>query len=350
MPKEKALTKNSSESKKSGEKITRSGKSARKAAAPPSGKLRRADKVAPPSPRKEPTKPLFDAASRLAKQLDIGAVFVYAQNLTTNPEFLQVFPNETTPILVVKNDEEEEACRGFAKNVIRVPDVNLSRMDQVKLAVVIGLTEGVLGVGDRILCLVGRVDRAIADTLVLLDVGEEFETMNMHGQLVGTQEIDSKVFEATLTMALEMANEGREGYPIGTIFVIGDIQEVLRYSRQMIINPFQGHPESKRNIMDPKLRETVKGFSSLDGALVIRKDGVLVAAGRHLNAAYDGDALPPGLGARHAAAAAITAVTQALALTISASTGTVTIFREGKVIMTLERFRPAPSLTDAPLD
>ena len=349
MRRDKVLAKNPSESKKAGEKSARSGKGARKAAAAPSGKSRRTDKGTPPSPRKETTKPLFDAASRLAKQLDIEVVFVYAQNLTSTPELLQVFPNGTTPILVVKNDEEEESCRRFTKKVIRVPDVNLSRMDQVKLAVVIGLTEGVLDVGDRILCLVGRVNRTIADTLVLLDVGEEFETMNLHGRLASTEEIDSKVFEATLTMALELANEGREGHPIGTIFVIGDNPEVLRYSRQMIINPFLGHPESERNIMDPKLRETVKGFSSLDGALVIRKDGVLVAAGRHLNAAYDGDALPPGLGARHAAAAAITAVTQALALTISASTGTVTIFREGKVIMTLERFRPAPSLTDAPL-
>ncbi len=101
--------------------------------------------------------------------------------------------------------------------------------------------------------------------------------------------------------------------------------------------------------MTPELREPVKGFYSLDGALVLRKEGVLVATGRHLHASYDGDALPPGLRARRAAAAAITAVTRALALTISASTGTVTIFREGKVIMTLERFRAAPSLTDAPL-
>jgi DNA integrity scanning protein DisA with diadenylate cyclase activity len=67
-----------------------------------------------------------------------------------------------------------------------------------------------------------------------------------------------------------------------------------------------------------------------------------------LNAAYDGDTLPPGLGSRHAAAAAITAVTRALALTISESTGTVTIFRDGKVMMALERFRQAAGLVEAP--
>ncbi len=347
MVKEKAATDRQADEKQAGAKGGREEKARRKSSAAPSGKARRTVRSHRPATRKEPTKPLFESAHRLAKQLDVSAVFVYARALQGKPELLKCLEGGPDVVLVLKGDEDGKTYRSLTKKIIRVPDVELSRMDQVKLAVVIALTERLLDIGDRILCLVGRVNRQTADTMVVLDVGDEFETMNIHSQMAGGKDVDSKVFEATLTMALELANEGREARPIGSIFVIGDYKEVMRYSRQMIINPFQGHPESNRNILDPTLRETMKGFSSLDGAFVIRKDGVLVAAGRHLNAAYDGDALPPGLGARHAAAAAITAVTKALALTISESTGTVTVFRGGKIMMILERFRQAPSLAEA---
>jgi DNA integrity scanning protein DisA with diadenylate cyclase activity len=43
------------------------------------------------------------------------------------------------------------------------------------------------------------------------------------------------------------------------------------------------------------------------------------------------------LGARHAAAAGITAVTNAIAVTVSASTGTVRVFRGGRMILEIER-------------
>jgi DNA integrity scanning protein DisA with diadenylate cyclase activity len=50
--------------------------------------------------------------------------------------------------------------------------------------------------------------------------------------------------------------------------------------------------------------------------------------------------IPRGLGARHRSAAAITALTDAVAITVSESTGNVTIFRGGRVIMEIEKPRP----------
>jgi DNA integrity scanning protein DisA with diadenylate cyclase activity len=47
--------------------------------------------------------------------------------------------------------------------------------------------------------------------------------------------------------------------------------------------------------------------------------------------------LPHGLGARHQTAAAISAHTLAMAITVSQSTGTVTLFRNGTAVFTLER-------------
>jgi DNA integrity scanning protein DisA with diadenylate cyclase activity len=104
-----------------------------------------------------------------------------------------------------------------------------------------------------------------------------------------------------------------------------------------VLNPFRGHPEADRNILDPALEETIKEFSALDGAFVVRGDGVVLTAGMQLLPTLQFSSLPGGLGTRHAAAAAITASTDAVALCISQSTGTVTVFKSGQLVTDIHR-------------
>ncbi|RMD66009.1 hypothetical protein D6833_02055, partial [Candidatus Parcubacteria bacterium] len=152
------------------------------------------------------------------------------------------------------------------------------------------------------------------------------------------QHIPSQVFEAVLNLAVELASQGREGKPVGTIFVVGDHEKVLQFSRQTIFNPFHGYPEEERNILNPQLRETLKEFSALDGAFVIREDGVVLCAGRYLNVALAPNVdLPQGLGSRHAAAAGITSVSEAVAIVISESTGDVRVFKNGVIFLEIEK-------------
>jgi DNA integrity scanning protein DisA with diadenylate cyclase activity len=148
------------------------------------------------------------------------------------------------------------------------------------------------------------------------------------------------VLERVLNIAAELGYEGREGKMVGGLFVVGDSQNVLALSRQLILNPFKGYSEEARNILAPELKETVKELSSIDGAFIIRGDGVIEAAGTYLTASTrDIHDLPAGLGARHQAAAGITAVTNAVAIAVSQSTGHVTVFRRGHIIADLEKPR-----------
>jgi diadenylate cyclase len=146
-----------------------------------------------------------------------------------------------------------------------------------------------------------------------------------------------EVFERTLSLATQLAVEGREGRSVGLIFVLGDSDNVLAQSRHLVLNPFQGYPESERNILDARLEETVKEFSALDGAFVVRGDGVLLTAGTQLMPTAPPPLLPKGLGTRHAAAAAITASTRAVAITVSQSTGTLSIFKAGEMVTDIHK-------------
>jgi DNA integrity scanning protein DisA with diadenylate cyclase activity len=173
---------------------------------------------------------------------------------------------------------------------------------------------------------------------MVLDMGTEIELFSAATAEPLPPDVTHTVFERVLTLASELGVEGREGRPVGTLFVVGDSDRVLALSHQLVINPFHGYPETERNILDPKLEETIKEFSAIDGAFVIRGDGVILAAGRYLAARGKLDqSLPHGLGTRHEAAASITGNSEAVALCISQSTGTVSVFKAGRLITDIQK-------------
>ena len=107
-------------------------------------------------------------------------------------------------------------------------------------------------------------------------------------------------------------------------------------SHEQIHDPFRGYPKKERMIRSPRVRESIKELSSIDGAFVISSDGLVQAAGRILDAPATGLTLSQGLGSRHWASAAISKATNAVAIAISESTGTVRIFLDGVVVLRIE--------------
>ena len=281
-------------------------------------------------------------ARDLALSTGAKAILVYA-DVFQKPGSLEAFLRECEKVDVVlatRDADLFEELRSKHSKILGVPPVRLSRSGQIKMAVLLGFTEGVFRRGDRIVALSGIADSGVLDTVVYVETQEEFE---MFASTLGenlTDGVRPEVFERLLNIAIELGNEGREGKPVGTTFVIGDPDMVLKHSDQMILNPFTGHPRESRNVLDPDLEETIKEFATIDGAFVVTGDGTVETAGAYLRSTVPGVELPLGLGARHQSAAAITAATDAAAITVSESTGTVTVYHRGRIVIEIEKPRP----------
>ena len=76
-------------------------------------------------------------------------------------------------------------------------------------------------------------------------------------------------------------------------------------------------------------------------------DGVVEAACRYLDCSAADVTLSKGLGARHWAAAAISRATNAVAVTVSQSNGTVRIFQNGEVVLRIEPLHRRPMVWKA---
>jgi len=289
------------------------------------------------------TRSLLAAAREICTRVDIRAIVGYA-DVFPDSETVAEFLEDTGDVKLILATRDEgacdEACAPVGATTLKVPSVRLTRTGQVKVAILLAMSRGLIGRGDRVLCLSGVAGSEVVDTLFVAEVGEELELFEATGAEEIPSHVRTEVFERVLGLAVSLGIEGREGRPVGTIFVLGDTEEVLRHSDQLILNPFRGYPEDERNILDPGLTETIKEYATLDGAFVVRDDGVVECAGRFLRSTIPGRPLPSGLGARHQSAAAVTAATSAVAIAISESTGNVTIFEKGRILFEIERPRP----------
>lgn len=281
-------------------------------------------------------------ASSLAEECGASAIFAYVDCLPEEDQLLEELLSDKV-WLISKAGEENPIPVEHGNRVIRVPNVSLTRFGRIKLAVLNALTKGWLQSTDTIVCLSGLEQSATLDTLMVMKVGDEFEMFSTPtAKEAVSPDFSPLVLERILDIAVALGTEGREGRPVGTIFVLGDTEKVKGLCQQLILNPFQGYPPEKRSILDPQLEETIKELATIDGAFLIHGNGVVESGGAYLKAGgTTAEELPQGLGTRHHAAAAITNITNAVAISVSASTGNVTLYRGGRIVTEIQRPRTA---------
>jgi DNA integrity scanning protein DisA with diadenylate cyclase activity/mannitol/fructose-specific phosphotransferase system IIA component (Ntr-type) len=277
-------------------------------------------------------------ADRVARGAGCRAIMVFGDTFVGGIEPGAWFP-KTKTILVTRNhidlDDESDADR--LVQVIQVRSFSAQRLAQLRSAMFVALTREIISFNDRICCVGGLAGSNQFDTVVIVDVEREFQTLlGGHADLL-PEDVKPEVLERVIAIAMELGVEGREGKPVGCLFVVGDSARVEKLTKPLVLNPFYGYKEEDRNILNPFMDETVKEFSSIDGAFVIRGDGVVASAGSLLQAADHDHVLPSGLGSRHAAAAAVSVATDCVSIVVSSSTGQVTLFRRGVMLPLTER-------------
>ena len=184
---------------------------------------------------------------------------------------------------------------------------------------------------EKIAFVIGEdVVEGISGVVVRFDTGTLKISEETMKELRG---FDLRVIDRILTIAEEIRDEGREGKKVGTLFVVGDPEELAPYTRQLILNPFKGYLPEERNILVEELKETVKEFAQLDGAFVVSKDGIIVSAGTYIDVDTSDVRRYQGWGTRHLAAAAITAKTDSVAILVSSSGGKIKVFRKGRIVL-----------------
>ena len=272
------------------------------------------------------------SAIRLAEEIEASAIVVSGDIqfdvVTTNIPiyFASVKPKSMIEHLVSSGADKERHAKDISDQIVQEA---ATMVEHVENTAAIELMLGELKSG----IVVGIIGTKDSSAIVIHDLSENplIKTMQECEERVSPD-----VMRAVLTIAFDVATTGREGKKVGTAFIVADEDEVMKRSHQMILNPYVGHDDEDRSVLNKQNWESVKEFAQLDGIFIVSNDGVIKAAGRYLDVDAKDIIIDKGLGGRHVSAAAITRDTVAIAVTVSESGGIIRIFMDGKESMCIE--------------
>lgn len=276
-------------------------------------------------------------AARLAEVTQCQVLLFFADTFAT-PVLLADQKKTTFRTIIVSGTNSDFTYPSGARpEIINVSSFASHRMSQLRAALFVGLMRGSILPSDRVCCLGGSDGSDKLDSLLVIEVAQEFPSMMVtRANSLVPAHVHPEVLERAIGIATDLATEGREGKPVGSILVLGNTEKITPYIEQLVMNPFSGYRPEDRNILNPFIEETIKEWALIDGAFVIDGDGTVYSAGSRLTAVDSQLSLQGGLGTRHAAAAAISSVADCAAICVSSS-GQVTLFRYGEAIVLLER-------------
>lgn len=229
---------------------------------------------------------------------------------------------------------------------IRVENPELTVHDRLTQAILDGVADELLRPGANVVCVYSSFDFELLDTISSIQLTEHLGRLTARD----LQKLETKVpldtLKVVVDLAVEIGREGREGKPVGTLLVVGDHRKVLAHSRLAGFDPMKGYLRRERNLLDPRVREGIKEIAQLDGAFVISAEGIVESCCRIIDTDPVELTLTTGLGSRHYAGAAISKNTEAIAVVVSESSGTVRIFQNGEVVLRIEPLRRAMTWKD----
>lgn len=275
---------------------------------------------------------LAELVLRLARAADVDTV-VCGSHDGELPRSLYALDPRVRTITATAHDATLEALRADGFEAFRFPVLRADKYRQARHVVAMAVRLGRLSAAGLVACALshGATD-GHGDLVVITDVEPASAEVALSEITHLADGVRTDVVRAAMRVACQISRVATRKQA-GAILVLGDSEEVLRGARALIPNPFERTAESSRRLTGPEAQDVVVELAKLDGAFVVRGDGLIRTAGTLLAVSAGDVELPQGLGARHAAAAGITARTAATAIAVSATDGKVRVFKDGRMVL-----------------
>ena len=286
-----------------------------------------------------------EVAKRLAKREEADALLILVES-AVDWEKLRSVTGKMHVIVASDRPQHLAKAEDFGLDTIELNIPDSPVYERLTQSLLESVADDQLAAGACVVALYSGFETGTIDSLSVIRLDEHLGRLTVHD----LRQLDTKIpidtLKTTVDLAVQIGREGREGKPVGTLFVVGDHRRVLKNCYPLGFDPVRGYNVSERRLADSKVRESIKEIAQLDGALVVAADGAVVAACQYVSAPAEEISLSKGLGARHWAAAAISRATNAIAITVSESNGTVRLFQNGEVMLRIEPFRRAMKWKD----
>ncbi len=294
-----------------------------------------------PSRKKSSFMAFVDSAAKLATATEADAVLIMLEREVDWARLKKKTANSGVLLVATHDDEIYENAIAAEIAATRLENPESSVQDQLTQAILSSVAANALQAGSTVVSVYSGFETDKIDSISILKLSERLGRLTARDLRKLETKVPLETLKMVVDMAVEIGRDGREGIPVGTMFVVGDHRKVLEESRPAGFDFVKGYTRKERNINDSKVREGIKEIALLDGMFVISADGTVEGCCRIVDTSPVELTMTKGLGSRHFAGAAISKNTKAIAVVVSQTSGTVRIFQNGEVVLRIEPLQRA---------
>ena len=283
---------------------------------------------------------MYGLAVQLSKVTDADALLLLLEAPTDWEQLKENAGNET---IVIAADLEHQVAGAadVALEVVLLNMVDTPVYEKLSHALLMSVADEILSPGAVVVAVYSGFEQGQIDTISYIQLDDHLGRLTARDLRQLSTNVPLDTLKVVVELAIEIGREGREGKPVGTMFVVGDARKVQANSQPTGFDPVRGYNRKERNLHDARVREGIKEIAQLDGAFIVSSQGIIESACRLVDASAANITMSKGLGTRHWAAAAITKKTRAVAVVVIESSGTVRMFQNCEVALRVEPFRRA---------
>ncbi len=288
---------------------------------------------------------LYDFAVQLCRTANADALLVMLDG-PTEWEQLKYRAAEIKVLVAADSADDLAGAQEVGLDTVVLNMADSPVLERITQALLESVADEFLASGANIVVAYSGFEAGTIDSVSLIRLDEHLVRLSARDLRQIETSVPLDTLKTVVDLAVDIGREGREGKPVGTMFIVGDTRKVLTHCHAAGFDPVKGYSRKERSLDDAKVRESMKEIAQLDGAFIVSPGGSVEKSAQIVDAAHANLTLSKGLGSRHWAAAAISKCTNAIAIVVSESTGTVRLFKDGEVLLRIEPFRRAMKWKD----
>ena len=181
-------------------------------------------------------------ATKIANEINANSIISVER--TASDIYNENSPYYDVKVSIFKKINLNQYAKAEYKTKIKKPE--LGSIVPLRELLMEAISNKYINKGEKVVCIQDEsVATGYKGMLFIFDVDNLFFDISTNKL---AENVDSNVIETVIDIALELSKYGREGKKVGTAFVIGKKEDLLRYSKQLIINPFSNLEDEKKRI------------------------------------------------------------------------------------------------------
>ena len=200
----------------------------------------------------------------LLQARNADALLILLDGSTDWKRIVELTGDMVKPVIVALDSQED--LEGAAEAGLKTLALNKEKaplLERLQHALLEAAADELIRTNGEVVAVYRGFQQNRLDSISHLQLDERMRRLTSRDLQMLESRVPLQTIKVVVDLAAQIGREGREGKPVGTLFVVGDTRKVVEHSNDSGVDPFRGYNKKHRNLLDARVQEDAKEIAGL---------------------------------------------------------------------------------------